>query len=198
MTLYEELELTPDCSFEDIKQQYRTLAGIHHPDKGGDEEKFKRIKFAYEVLSDPVTRKEYDETKTTSVPINIRREAIQELASIFNNLAPNFDPNSNSNLVEMMMQEVNRTMVRILADIAHCEKYINNLELVRQKIKMKNDEDNIIESFIDQQIEWRSKDLAVFKTRLEIVELMTNILSNYDYGFLELVMSCDVSGITDH
>ena len=42
MTLYDELELTPDCSFDDIKHQYRTLAGIHHPDKGGDEEKFKK------------------------------------------------------------------------------------------------------------------------------------------------------------
>ena len=66
MTLYDELELSPSCSMEDIKQQYRTLASVHHPDKGGDEERFKRIKFSYEVLSDSARRKQYDETKTTN------------------------------------------------------------------------------------------------------------------------------------
>ena len=76
MTLYDDLELQPDCSFEDIKHQYRTLAKKHHPDLGGDAEVFKRIKFAYEVLSDPDRRKQYDETKTTTGSINIRIEAI--------------------------------------------------------------------------------------------------------------------------
>lgn len=186
MTLYEELELTPDCSFDDIKHQYRTLARIHHPDLGGDEEKFKRIKFAYEILSDPESRKQYDETKTTTGPINKRTEAIQELATIFNRIVANFDPNTN--LINLMNEEVGRTIVRIHADIAMCEKYIKTLETVNSKIKVKNQsEDNIIESFVHQQIEWRQKDLDIFKTRLEITNIMMDVLNNYEYGFLELM-----------
>ena len=64
MNLYDELELSKDCTSEEIKQKYRLLAQIYHPDKAvfGDEEKFKRIKLAYETLSDPVKRAEYDST----------------------------------------------------------------------------------------------------------------------------------------
>ncbi len=187
MTLYDDLELQPDCSFEDIKHQYRTLAKKHHPDLGGDEEKFKRIKFAYEVLSDPDRRKQYDETKTTNQPINKRTEAIQELANIFNNIMPNFDPGTNSNLINLMKEEVGRVVVRIYADIDSCEKYIKKLEIINNKTKVKNNEDNIFESLINQQIEWRQKELVTMKTRLEITNIMSDILNNYEYGFLELI-----------
>ena len=185
MTLYDELELQPDCSFEDIKQQYRTLAMKYHPDHGGDIEKFKRIKFAYEVLSDTDRRKQYDENKTTSEPINLRTEAIQELANVFNNIIGNFDPNNN--LIALMNEEVARISIRIHADISICQKYIDKLETVKTKLKVKNNEDNIIESFISQQIEWKLKDMDIFNKRLEIVNIMADLLNNYEYGFLELI-----------
>ena len=188
MTLYDDLELQPDCSFEDIKHQYRTLAKKHHPDLGGDAEVFKRIKFAYEVLSDPDRRKQYDETKTTTGSINIRIEAIQELANIFNNIIPNFDPDTGANLIELMTNDISRSTVRVHADITQCEKYIKKLEVVSNKIKLKDtNKDNLIDSFIQQQIDYRNKDLEVYKKRLEICNIMTDIINNYEYGFLELI-----------
>lgn len=47
----ELLELSAQFSQEDLKRQYRRLAHRHHPDKGGDPEKFKQVKSAYEFLS---------------------------------------------------------------------------------------------------------------------------------------------------
>ncbi|EAN33944.1 Chaperone protein dnaJ 3 [Theileria parva strain Muguga] len=59
--LYKLLDLSKDCSESEIKKAYRKLAIKHHPDKGGDPEKFKEISKAYEILSDPDKRRIYDE-----------------------------------------------------------------------------------------------------------------------------------------
>ena len=61
-TLYERIGLAKDASETDIKKAYRKLALQHHPDKGGDAEKFKEISEAYAVLSDPEKRRVYDAT----------------------------------------------------------------------------------------------------------------------------------------
>ncbi|EPR61126.1 putative DnaJ family chaperone [Toxoplasma gondii TgCatPRC2] len=58
---YEILEVDRTASVADIKKSYRKLAIKHHPDKGGDPEKFKEISRAYEVLSDPEKRRIYDD-----------------------------------------------------------------------------------------------------------------------------------------
>jgi len=57
---YKVLEVEKNASESDIKKAYRKLAVKHHPDKGGDPEKFKEVTRAYEVLSDPNKRSQYD------------------------------------------------------------------------------------------------------------------------------------------
>mmetsp|Transcript_23397 Transcript_23397/g.53697 ORF Transcript_23397/g.53697 Transcript_23397/m.53697 type:complete len:286 (+) Transcript_23397:205-1062(+) len=59
--LYETLEVEKDATQKEIKKAYFRLSKTHHPDKGGDEHKFKEISAAYEILSDPEKRKAYDQ-----------------------------------------------------------------------------------------------------------------------------------------
>lgn len=59
---YEILGVSKNASPEEIKQAFRKLAHEHHPDKkGGDEKKFKEINEAYQVLSNPEKRQQYDQ-----------------------------------------------------------------------------------------------------------------------------------------
>src|ERR1700740_1662805 len=62
---YEILEVTKTANAEEIKKAYRKVALKFHPDRNkGDkasEEKFKEAAEAYEVLSDPEKRKQYDQ-----------------------------------------------------------------------------------------------------------------------------------------
>lgn len=58
---YDTLGVKKDASAADIKKAFRRLARKHHPDAGGDEEKFKDINEAYEVLSDDEKRSQYDQ-----------------------------------------------------------------------------------------------------------------------------------------
>lgn len=58
---YNCLGITKDADENEVKKAYRKLALKHHPDKGGDVEKFKEISAAADVLSDPEKRKIYDQ-----------------------------------------------------------------------------------------------------------------------------------------
>ncbi len=59
---YEILGVKKDASLDEIKKAYRKKAHQYHPDKqGGDAEKFKEVSQAYQVLSDPQKKQQYDQ-----------------------------------------------------------------------------------------------------------------------------------------
>jgi molecular chaperone DnaJ len=61
---YKALGVPQTATEADIRRAYRKLAKQHHPDAHpGSEERFKEISVAYDVLSDPTKRKEYDEIR---------------------------------------------------------------------------------------------------------------------------------------
>jgi DnaJ-class molecular chaperone len=57
---YSTLGVAKNATPDDIKKAYRRLAAIHHPDKGGDTAEFQKVQAAYETLSDPQKKQEYD------------------------------------------------------------------------------------------------------------------------------------------
>ena len=60
MDHYQTLGLAKNASPDEIKKAYRKLASQNHPDKGGDTAKFQKIQTAYDILSDPNKRQQYD------------------------------------------------------------------------------------------------------------------------------------------
>ncbi len=63
-TLYDLLEVSQWAALPEIKRQYRRLAKRYHPDVNqgrGASERFLEIQTAYQVLSNPLLRREYDE-----------------------------------------------------------------------------------------------------------------------------------------
>ena len=60
-SFYELLKVPKTSSDEEIKKAYKAAALEHHPDRGGNSDKFKEISHAYSVLSDPAQRRVYDQ-----------------------------------------------------------------------------------------------------------------------------------------
>ena len=67
---YEFLQISPNAEPSTIHRVYRFLAGRLHPDNPGtgDAEKFLLLKQAFDVLSDPERRAEYDATLKKEAP----------------------------------------------------------------------------------------------------------------------------------
>ena len=58
--LYEELGLKKNATKSEIKSSYRSLVKQHHPDAGGEKERFLAIQNAWETLNDPIKKEKYD------------------------------------------------------------------------------------------------------------------------------------------
>jgi DnaJ-class molecular chaperone len=58
---YSILGVARTASQDEIKRAYRKLASQHHPDKGGDTQRFQQIQEAYAVLGDEQKRQQYDD-----------------------------------------------------------------------------------------------------------------------------------------
>ena len=57
---YNYLDISQLASDEEIRKAYKKLIVLNHPDKGGDAEKFNKIHEAYQMLSNPITKKIID------------------------------------------------------------------------------------------------------------------------------------------
>jgi len=63
MDPYTTLGVKSDASDSDIKNAFRKLAVKYHPDRGGDENKFKEINEAYDKIKTPEKRQQYEASK---------------------------------------------------------------------------------------------------------------------------------------
>lgn len=85
--LYNILGVSPTASAEEIKKAYRSLAMRHHPDRNthpGAESRFNAIKTAYELLSDPKKRADYNQSLNNRIIIDPEKEALSLWNSLFN------------------------------------------------------------------------------------------------------------------
>tara|TARA_R110000868_G_C10573330_1_gene737948 strand:- start:20 stop:619 length:600 start_codon:yes stop_codon:yes gene_type:complete len=185
MNPYTELDVSATASTEEIKQRYRTLAQMHHPDKGGDEELFKRIKLAYEILSDPIRRKQYDITGETGTT-NAKDEAIANIIQIILHVVPNFNADQDD-LIKIAEDESRAMLDMVNKDISNTEIQIKHFEKVLKKLRIKTSGENVLESIIQKQIQQRKKDLIVFHKNVKVCMLMLEILKDYEYGLMNLI-----------
>jgi len=181
MTLYEELELQPNCSQEDIKQQYRTLAHQHHPDRGGDAERFKRISLAYEVLSDPERRARYDGTGQIDQDQGIRGEALERLGNMINHYVPNSN-NELEDLIAKMRADINQAANQVGIELANNQRQIDNARIAHRKLRLKNTGENILKILVENLITRHESTAVVLLRRRLVLKLMSEMLDDYHYG----------------
>ena len=86
MDPYKELGISRHSTEKEIKSAYRKLAIKHHPDKGGDPEKFKQVAAAYETLTNKDKKNIYDQFGAVNHnidPMDIFRQFSQMNKSFF-------------------------------------------------------------------------------------------------------------------
>jgi curved DNA-binding protein len=85
---YSILGVPKTASADEIKKAFRKLASQHHPDKGGDTKKFQEIQAAYETLSDPDKRSQYDNPRPQFQNFGAMPPGFEEIFGAFGGMGP--------------------------------------------------------------------------------------------------------------
>jgi hypothetical protein len=135
-TLYQILGVSEKADAKEIKKAYRALAKIHHPDKGGDEEEFKAITEAFEILSDPDKRKRYDRGEDMAdyqSPTDMAKSNLCRVYDVITD-SPSFMADI-SDLIAAMRAEINEKTQNMNSDLEDVEIAVKRYTGVLNRIK---------------------------------------------------------------
>ena len=173
---YDTLGIKPDATASDIKKAYRKRASKSHPDKGGNAEEFKVAKAAYECLSDPVRRLNYDQTGTDEPGDSPEDRAEKELANLFMQVIDNGGDNP-------PLAVASNALVARVKELAEMKRRIGNaiarLKRQRGRVKAKSGE-NLFQALVDKRMGMCELDLANTERNIEHTKLMQKLLANYE------------------
>ena len=117
--LYEELGLKTNATKSEIKSSYRSLVKQHHPDAGGEKDRFLAIQNAWETLNDPIKKEQYDKIFFSS---NSSFDSINENWEEKLN-SKKYNSSNKDKEVETWIKEIYTTINRLISQII---KPLNN------------------------------------------------------------------------
>lgn len=136
--LYKTLGVNKNSTDEEIKKAYRDLATKHHPDKSGEDEKFKEVSNAYMTLKDPTKRKHYDETgEEPRIANSPLAKACEGLTAMISSFIHEKKPSDINEMVPAIKNFINIEVQKVDINIAAIELEIKLNERLRKNLKIK-------------------------------------------------------------
>lgn len=179
---YDVMGLPTTATFDEIKATWRRLRGQLHTDRStGDHVKFVELKDAYETLSDPARRQEYDTTGTTSAIIDMRAEAEKLIPQILMEVLGGVEDVEWSDIKSLMWRKVTESLIHDRSAHTQMMKAKVKLEKVLARFSRKGGGENFVASMLNEQLKTLANGLdSVAKHQLFLGEVL-DVLKDYEY-----------------
>lgn len=181
-----------------IKTAYRERVRSSHPDRGGNPDDFIAIVKAFGLLSDPETRRLFDETGIVDVDglRNHRRDVAAVLADMFDAavqsaVASGLKLNS-VNFIELMTTAVAKGVAEAQRQSMSIDAEITALSALTKRIRRNDDRQNLFVERLNAQVQAKTEQHAAVRRRLMILETAGVELGNYESD-IELISALEVA-----
>lgn len=183
MNHYETLGIDRDYHQNAIRRAYLKLCKKWHPDKFKGEqekqishEKLIEINKAYNVLKDPIKREHYDRTgedTETSIEVQVRTT----LLTFFSQAVDH--NNRVSNIISFVRNKIDQEIEKIEHSRIVCRQEIERIKVKKDKIKVKEGQENYFYMVIDQKIGMLEDQLVKMKEGENILNTYYDKLKDY-------------------
>ena len=180
--LYNILGVLKDADEAEIKRAYRGLSKLHHPDAGGDQEKFIAITTAYQVLHDPEKRKKYDETGVydNKAVMSDQQKVTQGILELFIAMLQdgrNF--RTDRDLIKGMVGGFKKGVQQNWRDLEKIIVHLQALGGLSDRIVRGDEETNIFHQAIKHQIGELEAQETMIRNNIRLADMAIAELENY-------------------
>ena len=182
MNPYKVLGIKKDATHTEIKTAYRKLSKVHHPDVGGNENKFQSINLAYRVLSDSKKRKLYDDTGIVDdeSPNHIENLIKARMVEISEKWIDNMLKGQKIPLQKFVINGFDDARNQILVANQDLKKTIVDIKQVYKKLTCSED-DSIVHGVIDHRIKQYQQGIKQNETEIKVMDKLREIITTYEY-----------------
>jgi hypothetical protein len=181
MKLYDVLGVSPDASMQEVKDAYRALTSIYHPDReGGDTEKMAEINKAYETLSDPEKRKHYDDNPELSEEQLRMKKLEGDAEALFVRILSVALKANQGNPISFIALEIANFKAKAKEENVDSEALIEKYRKTLSRITCSS-ERNLAKKLIDGLIEAQEQSIKANLELIEVVGITTKLCDNYYY-----------------
>lgn len=188
--LYAILGVDRTASLSEIRKAYRMAAKKAHPDTGGSPERFALVKLAYDVLSDPLRRKQYDDTgEAEAKPVdNELSEALQEIYAsldfVLNECGRKDMEPSEIDLVADMRKTLEIKLDQVRQSLANPKSALRKLKKLSGRFKVKDKtQTNFLEQFVAGKIGQLEAHLSQVEHQIKKLEYAIRFIKTYDFDW---------------
>ena len=155
LNLYKVLKVTPKAKLQTIKASYKKLSKKHHPDVGGDLEKFKELSLAWAVLRNSERRKKYDSTgEINHKTINTDFVAVVEMIGRYLAVVieKGISDKKDVDLINLIIGGVEKDLKSLQDTIKDRKQELTALKALDKRISRGDEERNIFSNIISHKI----------------------------------------------
>ncbi len=185
MNLYEILKCESEATQAEIKNAYRKLALIHHPDKGGNVEAFQQIVEAYEVLSDVGKRQRYEDTGEYHKVKPIDEEAAHHIIMKFKQLLHQHKL-EDLDYIELINKSVRDDIDNLSMTKLEANSAIGKINNITKRFSVDSDY-NIFECTLLAEVDRLNTVLDELAVRLQLLETVCSVLENYTWEGIQRI-----------
>lgn len=196
---YDVLGVGKAARAADIKQAYRRKVQVAHPDRGGDPEQFVVIVRAFGLLSDPDSRRLFDETGIVDddAVTSYRREVAAILADMFDAAVGAAIATGlkleRVDFIAQMATAVETGLLDARRALGRVDAEIGALQTLRSRIRRTDEDRNIFAERLDTQVATKTEQHRTIKRRVAMLETALAELGNYE-SETELIAALEAEG----